>query len=160
MKSMQHSRDSGPAIERPGTWLPMTNLNGRDILFIDEIHRWGKRWRKCFIGYGRLRAGYRDRQRPFRALIRLKLPHFTVVGPTTRLALLSAPLRARFGAVYRVDYYDQQASSRILERAAEMMGIQAESGRHPRNRAPFTRPPRWLAGCGGACAILPSARGR
>ncbi len=50
-----------------------------------------------------------------------------MVGATTRLALLSAPLRARFGAVYRVDYYDQQALERIIERAAEMMGIQAEA---------------------------------
>jgi Holliday junction DNA helicase RuvB len=55
--------------------------------------------------------------------IRLKLPRFTVVGATTRLALVTAPLRARFGALYRLDYYDQQAMQQIVRRAAEMLSV-------------------------------------
>ena len=116
---------AGPAIERPGDLAAiLTNLNGRDILFIDEIHRLGKAVEEVLypamedyaldivIGKG-----------PSARSIRLKMPHFTVVGATTRLALLSAPLRARFGAVYRVDYYDREALKQIIERAAGMMGI-------------------------------------
>ena len=116
---------AGPAIERPGDLAAiLTNLNGRDILFIDEIHRLGKAVEEVLypamedyaldivIGKG-----------PSARSIRLKMPHFTVVGATTRLALLSAPLRARFGAVYRVDYYDREALKQIILRAASMMGI-------------------------------------
>ena len=116
---------AGPAIERAGDLAAiLTNLNGHDILFIDEIHRLGKAVEEVLypamedyaldivIGKG-----------PSARSIRLKLPHFTVVGATTRLALLSAPLRARFGAVYRVDYYDQEALKQIIERAAAMMGV-------------------------------------
>ncbi|MDK2981932.1 MAG: holliday junction helicase RuvB [Chloroflexota bacterium] len=119
---------AGPAIERPGDLAAiLTNLNGRDILFIDEIHRLGKAVEEVLypamedyaldivIGKG-----------PSARSIRLKLPHFTVVGATTRLALLSAPLRARFGAVYRMDYYDQEALKQIIERAAGLLGITTE----------------------------------
>jgi Holliday junction DNA helicase RuvB len=116
---------AGPAIERAGDLAAiLTNLNGHDILFIDEIHRLGKAVEEVLypamedyaldivIGKG-----------PSARSIRLKLPHFTVVGATTRLALLSAPLRARFGAVYRVDYYDQEALKQIIKRAADMVGV-------------------------------------
>jgi Holliday junction DNA helicase RuvB len=119
---------AGPAIERPGDLAAiLTNLNGRDILFIDEIHRLGKAVEEVLypamedyaldivIGKG-----------PSARSIRLKLPHFTVVGATTRLALLSAPLRARFGAVYRVDYYDREALKQIITRAAGLMGIETD----------------------------------
>ena len=61
--------------------------------------------------------------------IRLKLPHFTVVGATTRLALVTAPLRARFGAVYRLDYYDIEAMKKIVTRASSLLKVPAdESG--------------------------------
>jgi len=119
---------AGPAIERPGDLAAiLTNLNGGDILFIDEIHRLGKAVEEVLypamedfaldiiIGKG-----------PSARSVRLKLPRFTVIGATTRLALISAPLRARFGAVYRVDYYDQIALQQIIERAAGMMGLEFE----------------------------------
>jgi len=119
---------AGPAIERPGDLAAiLTNLNGGDILFIDEIHRLGKAVEEVLypamedfaldiiIGKG-----------PSARSVRLKLPRFTVIGATTRLALISAPLRARFGAVYRVDYYDQIALQQIIERAAGMMGLAFE----------------------------------
>jgi len=119
---------AGPAIERPGDLAAiLTNLRAGDVLFIDEIHRLGKTIEEVLypamedysldivIGKG-----------PSARSIRLKLPRFTVVGATTRLALLSSPLRARFGAIYRVDYYDQDSLKRIAERAAKIMNISAD----------------------------------
>ena len=116
---------SGPAIERPGDLAAiLTNLHASDILFIDEIHRLGKVIEEVLypamedfsldivIGKG-----------PAARSIRLKLPRFTVIGATTRLALISSPLRARFGATYRMDYYDQDAMKAIVNRAAEKLGL-------------------------------------
>ena len=122
---------SGPAIERAGDLAAiLTNLRAGDILFIDEIHRLGRAVEEVLypamedfnldivIGKG-----------PSARSIRLKLPHFTVVGATTRLALVTAPLRARFGAVYRMDYYDEMAMRKIVQRAADMLNVSAnESG--------------------------------
>lgn len=122
---------SGPAIERPGDLAAiLSNLSGGDILFIDEIHRLGKTVEEVLypamedfaldiiIGKG-----------PSARSIRLKLPRFTVIGATTRLALVSSPLRARFGAVYRLDYYDQNSLKRIVLNAARKLQISAnESG--------------------------------
>ncbi len=111
---------SGPAVERPGDLAAiLTNLRQGDILFIDEVHRLGRVIEEVLypamedyaldiiIGKG-----------PSARSIRLKLPHFTVIGATTRLALVTAPLRARFGAVYRLDYYDLPAMNDIVRRAA------------------------------------------
>ncbi|NPV77972.1 MAG: Holliday junction branch migration DNA helicase RuvB [Anaerolineae bacterium] len=118
---------AGPAIERAGDLAAiLTNLRGGDILFIDEIHRLGRVVEEVLypamedfaldiiIGKG-----------PSARSIRLKLPRFTVIGATTRLALISAPLRARFGAVYRLDYYDLPAMQTIVERAATLLNVQA-----------------------------------
>ncbi len=119
---------SGPAIERPGDIAAIiTNLNKGDILFIDEIHRLGRLVEEVLypvmeefaldivMGKG---AGARS--------LRLNLPRFTLVGATTRFALLSPPLRDRFGAVYRLDFYDQGAIEVILARSARLLGIEAE----------------------------------
>ena len=99
---------SGPAIERPGDLAAiLTNLQKNDVLFIDEIHRLNRAVEEVLypamedfaldiiIGKG-----------PSARSLRLKLPRFTIIGATTRLALLSSPLRDRFGAVYRLDFYD------------------------------------------------------
>jgi len=120
---------AGPAVERAGDLAAiLTNLRAGDILFIDEIHRLGKVVEEVLypamedfaldivIGKG-----------PAARNIRLKMPRFTVIGATTRLALISAPLRARFGAVYRLDYYDLKSSHEILRRAAKKMGISVEA---------------------------------
>ncbi len=119
---------SGPAIERTGDLAAiLTNLREGDILFIDEIHRLGHAIEEVLypamedfsldiiIGKG-----------PSARSIRLKLPHFTAIGATTRLALVTAPLRARFGAVYRLDYYDQAAMQEIVLRAAGLMTVPAD----------------------------------
>ncbi|HEX7975011.1 MAG TPA: Holliday junction branch migration DNA helicase RuvB [Anaerolineales bacterium] len=119
---------AGPAIERAGDLAAiLTNLRAGDVLFIDEIHRLGRAIEEVLypamedfaldivIGKG-----------PSARSIRLKLPHFTVIGATTRLALVTAPLRARFGAVYRLNFYEFQAMQQIVRRAARVLGVEAE----------------------------------
>ncbi len=119
---------SGPAIERAGDLAAiLTNLRAGDILFIDEVHRLGRAVEEVLypamedfaldivIGKG-----------PGARSVRLRLPRFTVVGATTRLALVTAPLRARFGAVYRLDYYEQPAMVTIVRRATQALGVNAE----------------------------------
>ncbi|HEX9839804.1 MAG TPA: Holliday junction branch migration DNA helicase RuvB [Anaerolineales bacterium] len=121
---------AGPAIERAGDLAAiLTNLRAGDVLFVDEIHRLGRAVEEVLypamedfaldivIGKG-----------PSARSIRLKLPRFTVVGATTRLALVTAPLRARFGAVYRLDYYDLEAMRSIVQRAAGMLKVEADPG--------------------------------
>jgi Holliday junction DNA helicase RuvB len=120
---------AGPAVERAGDLAAiLTNLQGGDILFIDEIHRLGRAVEEVLypamedfaidiiIGKG-----------PSARSIRLKLPRFTVVGATTRLALVSSPLRGRFGAVYRLDYYDIKAMRKIVERASGLLQIKTDT---------------------------------
>jgi Holliday junction DNA helicase RuvB len=119
---------SGPAIERPGDLAAiLTNLRAGDVLFIDEVHRLGRVVEEVLypamedfaldivIGKG-----------PSARSIRLKLPRFTMVGATTRLALVTAPLRARFGAVYRLDYYDLAAMKAVVERAASLLNVRVD----------------------------------
>lgn len=119
---------SGPAVERPGDLAAiLTNLRLGDVLFIDEVHRLGRVIEEVLypamedfaldivIGKG-----------PSARSIRLKLPRFTVIGATTRLALVTAPLRARFGAVYRLDFYDLPAMQEIVKRAASVLNVDAE----------------------------------
>lgn len=119
---------SGPAIERAGDLAAvLTNLHAGDVLFIDEIHRLGKVVEEVLypamedfaldimIGKG-----------PAARSVRLKLPRFTIIGATTRLALVSAPLRARFGVVYRLNYYELQDMVKIVQRAANLIGVEIE----------------------------------
>ncbi len=122
---------AGPAIERAGDLAAiLTNLRAGDILFIDEIHRLGRAVEE--VMYPAMEDFALDimiGKGPAARSIRLKLPRFTVIGATTRLALVSAPLRARFGAVYRLDYYDPAAIQEILRRAAGRLGMTvAEDG--------------------------------
>ncbi len=116
---------SGPAIERAGDLAAiLTNLRASDILFIDEVHRLGRMVEE--ILYPAMEDYALDiviGKGPAARSVRLKLPRFTVVGATTRLALLSAPLRARFGAVYRLDYYDTPALADIIRRGARLLNV-------------------------------------
>lgn len=119
---------SGPAIERAGDLAAiLTNLGGGDVLFIDEVHRLGKAVEE--ILYPAMEDYALDiiiGKGPSARSIRLKLPRFTVVGATTRLALMTAPLRARFGAVYRLDYYDLKAMQAIVRRAIGKLKLEAD----------------------------------
>jgi holliday junction DNA helicase RuvB len=116
---------AGPAVERAGDLAAiLTNLHQGDILFIDEVHRLGRAVEEVLypamedfaldivIGKG-----------PSARNIRLKLPRFTIIGATTRLALMTAPLRARFGAVYRFDFYEPGAMEQIVKRAAGLLQV-------------------------------------
>jgi len=119
---------SGPAVERTGDLAAiLTNLRNHDILFIDEIHRLNRAVEEVLypamedfaldivIGKG-----------PGARSLRLNLPDFTLIGATTRFALLSPPLRDRFGAVYRLDFYQQEAIEKILQRSAKILQVKAE----------------------------------
>jgi holliday junction DNA helicase RuvB len=116
---------AGPAIERAGDLAAiLTNLRAGDILFIDEVHRLGRAVEE--ILYPAMEDFVLDivvGKGPGAKNVRLKLPRFTVVGATTRLALMTAPLRARFGAVYRMDFYDQAAIVQIAQRGARVLEV-------------------------------------
>ena len=116
---------AGPAIERAGDLAAiLTNLKAGDVLFIDEIHRLGRVVEE--VMYPAMEDFALDiviGKGPSARSIRLKLPHFTVIGATTRLALVSSPLRARFGAVYRLDYYEQPVLEQIIARGAQLLNL-------------------------------------
>ena len=120
---------SGPAIERIGDLAAiLTNLKSQDVLFIDEIHRLSRAVEE--ILYPAMEDFALDiiiGKGPGAKSLRLNLPAFTLIGATTRFALLSPPLRDRFGAVYRFDFYDQESIKRILERSARILGIEVEN---------------------------------
>ncbi len=119
---------SGPAITIPGDLASiLTTLQHGDILFIDEIHRLSRTVEEALyptmedfawdmvLGKG---MGAKS--------IRLRLPRFTIIGATTRYALLSSPLRDRFGATYRLDFYDLAAIEQIVRRAARILGVEID----------------------------------
>jgi holliday junction DNA helicase RuvB len=119
---------AGPVIERAGDLAAiLTNMRKGDILFIDEVHRLGRAVEE--ILYPAMEDFALDiviGKGPAARNIRLKLPRFTIIGATTRLALMTAPLRGRFGAVYRLDFYSQEAIQRIIVRAAELLAVPIE----------------------------------
>jgi holliday junction DNA helicase RuvB len=120
---------SGPAIERAGDLAAiLTHMRQNDILFIDEIHRLGRAVEE--ILYPAMEDFVLDiviGKGPSAKNVRLPLPRFTVIGATTRLALLAGPLRDRFGAQFRLDFYDQAAMEYILSRAAEMLKVEMKT---------------------------------
>ncbi|HPA25440.1 MAG TPA: Holliday junction branch migration DNA helicase RuvB [bacterium] len=120
---------SGPAIERAGDLAAiLTNLEANNILFIDEIHRLNKTIEEVLypamedyaldliIGKG-----------PSARTLRIDLPKFTLIGATTRLSLLSSPLRDRFGTTYRLDYYNFEEMGQIISRSAKILNCQIDS---------------------------------
>jgi Holliday junction DNA helicase RuvB len=119
---------SGPAIERPGDLAAiLTNIDDRDVLFIDEIHRLNHAVEEILypamedfaidvmIGRG-----------PSARSLRLSLKPFTVVGATTRAGRIGAPLRDRFGAVYRLDYYAEAELAEIVQRSASILEVEID----------------------------------
>jgi Holliday junction DNA helicase RuvB len=117
---------SGPAIERPGDLAAiLTNIQENDFIFIDEIHRLNRTVEE--ILYPALEDFVMDifmGKGPGATSVRLNLPRFTLVGATTRYALLSPPLRDRFGAVYHLDFYDENSIRAILRRSARILKVQ------------------------------------
>jgi Holliday junction DNA helicase RuvB len=120
---------SGPAIEKVGDLASLlTNLSPRDVLFIDEIHRLNKSIEEVL--YPAMESGVLDiiiGKGPSARTIQLELPPFTLIAATTRMALLSAPLRSRFsGGVFRLEFYTDEELSRIISRSAKLLGVDAD----------------------------------
>ena len=116
---------SGPAIERPGDLAAiLTNLQQDDVLFIDEVHRLARAVEE--ILYPAMEDWALDLvlgKGPGARSMRLALPRFTLIGATTRYAMLSPPLRDRFGAVYRLDFYETEAIAQIVSRSARILEV-------------------------------------
>ena len=119
---------SGPAIEKQGDLAALlTNLNEGDVLFIDEIHRLSRQVEE--ILYPAMEDNAIDiiiGKGPSARSIRLELPHFTLVGATTRMGLLSAPMRDRFGVILRLELYSPEELSQIVKRSAQILGIEID----------------------------------
>ncbi len=117
---------SGPAIEKVGDLAAiLTNLNRGDILFIDEIHRLNKMVEEVL--YPAMESGVLDiiiGKGPSARTIQLELPPFTLIAATTRIALLSAPLRSRFsGGTFRLEFYSEDEIASIVDRSANILGV-------------------------------------
>jgi len=120
---------SGPAIEKAGDLAAiLTNLSPKDVLFIDEIHRLSKIIEEVLypamedfaldivIGKG-----------PSARSVRLELPQFTLIGATTRIGLMSSPLRDRFGALHRLRFYNEEELQKIVERSCNILAIKIDN---------------------------------
>ena len=119
---------SGPAIERVGDLASiLTNLENGDVLFIDEIHRMNKLVEEALypamedckldiiIGKG-----------PSARTLQLELPHFTLIGATTKIGMVSSPLRSRFGMTYKLDFYSNEEIAKILSRSSQILSVSVE----------------------------------
>ncbi|MFA6511823.1 MAG: Holliday junction branch migration DNA helicase RuvB [Patescibacteria group bacterium] len=116
---------SGPALERAGDLAAiLSNLEEGDVLFIDEIHRLSKTVEEVL--YPAMEEYQIDMvvgKGPSARTIRMDLPKFTIIGATTRVHLLSSPLRDRFGTTFRLDYYSDEEIAKIISRSASILGI-------------------------------------
>ncbi|MFQ5540730.1 MAG: Holliday junction branch migration DNA helicase RuvB, partial [Candidatus Paceibacteria bacterium] len=122
---------AGPVIEKVGDLAAiLTNLESGDILFIDEIHRLHKSVEELL--YPALESGKLDiiiGKGPSARTIELALPPFTLIGATTRIALISSPLRSRFsGGVHQLEFYTREEIEKILARSAKLLSIEVENG--------------------------------
>ncbi|MCI6274676.1 MAG: Holliday junction branch migration DNA helicase RuvB [Coriobacteriaceae bacterium] len=119
---------SGPAIARTGDLAAiLTNLEEGDVLFVDEIHRLNHQVEEVL--YPAMEDFFLDiviGKGPAARSIRLDLPHFTLIGATTRTGLLTGPLRDRFGISYRLDYYTVDELRRIVRRSAAILGVEVD----------------------------------
>ena len=119
---------SGPAIEKPGEMAAiLNNLQEGDVLFVDEIHRLNRQVEEVLYPAMEdfaidIMLGKESSARS----IRLELPHFTLVGATTRAGLLSAPLRDRFGVVQRMEFYTPEELRTIIQHSATILGVEIE----------------------------------
>ncbi len=120
---------SGPAIERVGDLAAiLTNLSPGDVLFIDEIHRLSKSIEEVL--YPAMESGVLDiiiGKGPSARTVQLDLPPFTLVAATTRISMLSAPLRSRFsGGTFRLEFYDESEITSIIEHSAKVLGVDSD----------------------------------
>ncbi|HXG28382.1 MAG TPA: Holliday junction branch migration DNA helicase RuvB [Nevskiales bacterium] len=120
---------SGPVLERPGDLAALlTNLEPRDVLFVDEIHRLSPMVEEVL--YPAMEDYQLDimiGEGPAARSIKLDLPPFTLVGATTRAGLLTSPLRDRFGIVHRLEFYTTEELTQIVGRSARLLGVEIEA---------------------------------
>ena len=119
---------AGPALERKGDMAAiLTSLEARDVLFIDEIHRLNHAVEEIlYPALEDFRLDIVVGQGPAARTLTLDLPHFTLVGATTRTGLLTTPLRDRFGMTFRLDYYGVEDLATIVRRSARILGVEIE----------------------------------
>ncbi len=121
---------SGPAIERAGDLAAiLTNLGEGDILFIDEIHRLNKVIEEVL--YPAMEEYALDLvigKGPGARTVRLNLPRFTIIGATTKVSMISSPLRDRFGATYHLNFYEDADIGKIINRSAKILNIKIDNG--------------------------------
>lgn len=119
---------TGPTLRRAGDLAAiLTNLKDGEVLFVDEMHRMDRAVEELL--YAAMEEFALDLiigQGPSARTLRIDLPHFTLVGATTRVSLLSAPLRDRFGMVYRLDFYTPEDIQQIVERSARLLKVDLE----------------------------------
>src|SRR6266508_1913609 len=119
---------AGPALERKGDMAAiLTGLEQRDVLFVDEIHRVNRAIEEIlYPALEDFRLDIVVGQGPAARTLTLDLPHFTLVGATTRTGLLTTPLRDRFGMTFRLDYYDAAELGLIVRRSARILDVEIE----------------------------------
>ena len=119
---------AGPVLERAGDLAAiLTNLDPGEVLFIDEIHRLGPTVDEIlYPALEDFRLDLVIGQGPAARTVKIELPRFTLVGATTRAGLISAPLRARFGIVHRLDFYRPEELTEIVLRSAKLLGVPVE----------------------------------
>jgi Holliday junction DNA helicase RuvB len=133
---------SGPAIERAGDLASLlTNLSAGDVLFIDEIHRLNKAVEEVL--YPAMEDSVLDivlGKGPGARSIRMELPKFTLIGATTRIGMISSPLRDRFGATYRLEYYPEEDLEKIIFRSGQILNadMKQEAAKELSRRSRFT----------------------
>ncbi len=132
---------SGPVLERPGDLAAiLTNLQPRDVLFVDEIHRLSPIVEEVlYPAMEDFQLDIMIGEGPAARSIKLNLPPFTLVGATTRAGLLTSPLRDRFGIVQRLEFYGVQDLERIVRRSAGILGVPVEGEGALPDRAAFPR---------------------
>lgn len=117
---------TGPVLDKPGDLAGLlTNLQDRDILFVDEIHRLNPVVEEyLYPAMEDFKLDILIDRGPAARILQLQLPHFTLVGATTRAGLLTSPLRSRFGVTLRLDYYEPEDLHAILRRSARLLNVE------------------------------------
>jgi len=121
---------SGAAIERPGDLAAiLTNLSEGDVLFIDEIHRLNRSCEECiYPAMENFKLDIIIGKGPMARTVELKISPFTLIGATTKMAMLSSPLRNRFGATFRLEFYHNNEIEEIIKRSAKILNVEIDDG--------------------------------
>lgn len=119
---------SGPAIEKAGDLAAiLTNLSEGDVLFLDECHRLNKICEEhLYPAMEEFKLNLIAGKGPMARTMEISLPRFTLIGATTRVALLSSPLRSRFGATFQLNFYEIEDIKKIIQRSSQLLGVEIE----------------------------------